>query len=503
MSEESLFLEMKHVSKTYPGVKALENVELEVKSGEVHALVGENGAGKSTLIKVLAGIVQPDDGAVIRIENKEIDLHKTDAKEAQNHGISIIYQDLSLFPNLTVAENICIGKTEIAGFKKVNWNEIKKKAKDALSVLGVDIDLNLPLEKLSIARQQLVAIARALTLESKLIVMDEPTSSLSSGEVELLYKIIFDLKKKGIAILFVSHKMKELFTVADRFSVLRDGKFVGRYDKAELDEDKLISLMVGRNVEFEKFEAEEIGDTLLEAKNLSKKGNFKGINFTLRKGEVLGITGLVGSGRTELVQSIFGVEVPDEGEVQIMGKRINIKTPKDAVKHGIAYIPESRQTQGLILNQSIVHNISLPIINKLINKFKMIRKSKEKELAKQFVEQLDIRPPLPHLSAEQLSGGNQQKVVVGKWLSTDLKVLIVDEPTNGIDVGAKTEIHKLLRNLANEGIGVIMVSSELPEVLAVSDRVIVMRKGRIVDEVEAKGATQESIMNKALLGEAK
>ena len=493
-------LQMKNISKTFPGVKALDNVTLEVKPGEVHALIGENGAGKSTLIKILAGIYSPDEGAQFYFEGKEAEIKKP--IDATLKGISIIYQDLSLFPNLTVAENIYIGRdSNSSSLKKINWKGMEEIAERALKELDVQIDVNLTVEKLSIAQQQLIEIARALAFEAKLIVMDEPTSSLSASEVEKLYKVINNLKQKGISIIFVSHKLKELFTVSDRFTVLRDGKYVGTYESKELTEDKLINLMVGRQVLYEKNKGGvQTGETIFEVKGLSKEGNFKDISFELKKGEVLGITGLVGSGRTELAQAIFGVNRPFTGEIKIYGEKVSIKSSEDAVKKGIAYVPESRKTQGLILEQSIINNISLPILKTLRNALGLINRKKEVDLANHYIGSLDVRPALPNLKTGKMSGGNQQKVVIGKWLSTKPKILIIDEPTNGIDIGAKTEIHKLLRKLASEGIGVIMISSELPEVLAVSDRILVMRHGRIAGELGIEEATQENIMNYALLG---
>ncbi|MBS4206983.1 sugar ABC transporter ATP-binding protein [Bacillus sp. FJAT-50079] len=493
-------LEMTHISKTFPGVKALDDVKLQIKKGEVHALIGENGAGKSTLIKILAGIYEADQGAKFLFEGKEAEINKP--IDATLKGISIIYQDLSLFSNLSVAENIYIGRdSDKKPWKKINWGEMEAIAKKALKELDFDVDVHTSVEKLSIAQQQLIEIARALAFDSKLIVMDEPTSSLSAGEVEKLYKVIDKLKERGISIIFVSHKLKELFTVSDRFTVLRDGKYIGTYQADELDEDKLITLMVGRKVLYEKnLKKETGGQTLLELNGVSKEGNFKDISFELKAGEVLGITGLVGSGRTELAQAIFGVNKPDHGEIKLNGENVQIKSSEDAVKKGIAYIPESRKTQGLILRQPIIDNISLPILQQLRDRFGLIKRKREIDLAKHYIETLDVRPALPHRAAGDLSGGNQQKVVIGKWLSTKPQILIIDEPTNGIDIGAKTEIHKLLRQLASDGMGIIVISSELPEVLAVSDRILVMRHGRIAGELEIEKATQENIMNYALFG---
>jgi ABC-type sugar transport system ATPase subunit len=501
---EQVLLEIKNMSKTFPGVKALDQVQLAVRPGEVHALIGENGAGKSTLIKILAGVQQADPGSTFLFSGKQAEIEKP--IDATLKGISIIYQDLSLFPNLSVAENICAGlDAEKGSFNFIKWRKIRETASRTLKGLGFDIDVTITLEQLSIAKQQLVAIARAIAFDSKLIIMDEPTSSLSSSEVKLLYKVIDDLKQKGIAILFVSHKMEELFKVSDRFTVLRDGKYVGSYDKDELNEEKLISLMVGRKVEaFSRIaNTSEPGKAMLEVRSLSKRGNFKDISFTAHQGEIIGITGLVGSGRTELAHALFGLHQPDNGMIKIQGAKAEISSTEKAVKYGIAYVPESRQREGLILQQSIIRNISLPIIKKLRNWFKFIESKKEVDLAKQYIETLDIRPNLPHMETGKMSGGNQQKVVIAKWLSTKPSIFIVDEPTNGIDIGAKTEIHKLLRQLASEGIAVIMISSDLPEVLAISDRILVMRKGTIAGEIDGKDATQETVMNLALMGSNK
>lgn len=491
-------LQMENISKTFPGVKALDNVRLDVKKGEVHALVGENGAGKSTLIKILAGVHQPDPGAKFYFEGKKAKISKP--LDATKLGISIIYQDLSLFPNLSVGENIYIGHdSDKKSWSTIDWKKINEIAKKALDELGVDINPRTEVQQLPIARQQLVEIARALAFDSKLIVMDEPTSSLSAGEIEKLYEVIENLKRKGISVIFIGHKLDELFRVADKFTVLRDGKYVGTYDKNDLNEEKLIRLMVGRDVTYEKVTSSvEIGETILEVKNLSKQGNFKDISLELRKGEVLGITGLVGSGRTELAQAIFGVNRPDSGTIKLYGKEIKVNSSNDALRNGIAYIPEARQTQGLILPQSVINNISLPSIRRMLNKFRLIDRKKEVSLAEEYVKRLDVRPAMPKLPVSNLSGGNQQKVVIAKWLATNPKLIIFDEPTNGIDIGAKAEIHKLIRKLADDGIGVIVISSELPEILAISDRIIVMRHGRIAQELNVEDATQEVIMTHAL-----
>jgi len=496
---QEVFLQVKQVSKTFPSVKALDHVQMIVHKGEVHALIGENGAGKSTLIKILAGVYEPDLGAEIEIEGQCIE--KLSPITSVRHGISIIFQDFSLFANLTVAENIAMGGAIESGNAIVNWKEMSVIAKHSIERLGVDIPIDVPLGTLSVAKQQLVAIARSLACKAKLIIMDEPTSALSKGEVDLLFTIIRNLQKDGIAVVFVSHKLEELFEVCETFTVLRDGKYIGTYPASEMDNNKLISLMVGRSVTFDRMPSKGIGETLLEVKNLTKAGNYKDISFELHRSEILCITGLVGAGRTEVVQSLFGLNKPDSGEIILEGKSVKITTPEHAVKLGIAFVPESRQTQGLVLRQNMRDNILLPILNELVNKFGLLdHKALEAESDK-WIKEINIIPAVPEMLAGQFSGGNQQRIVIGKWLATNPKILIIDEPTNGIDVGAKSEIHKLLRFLADKGMGIIMISSELPEVLAISDRILVMRRGRINGVFEGETVDSESIMNKAFLAD--
>ena len=495
------FVRMQNISKTYPGVKALDGVSLEIRRGEIHALVGENGAGKSTLIKILAGVLKPDPGGSFEIEGRPVELRN--ALDANRRGISVNYQDISLFPNLTVAENITLGRDAAGWLSRVKWKDVRRRAQQALARLGVELDLAAPLEELSIARQQLVSIARALSFDAKLIVLDEPTSTLSAGEIRHLFQVIRELRESGISILFVSHKMDELFAIAERFTVLRDGRFVGCYGREELDEARLISLMVGREVRYhrENRPDREWGGVVLEVKGLSKQGHFKDIHFSVRAGEILGLTGLVGAGRTELAHALFGLTRPDAGEIRLGGRPLRLKSPRDAVRHGIAYVPESRQLQGLVLNQSVKHNLSLAVLRRMMNRLRLLEPKREAELARDSIARLGIRPGRPEMQAGQLSGGNQQKVVVAKWLAASPKLLIVDEPTNGVDVGAKAEIHRLLRELAASGIAILLISSELPEVLAVSHRILVMRRGRLVGEFDGAQATQEAIMEKALMGE--
>ncbi len=494
--KEKEFVKIRNISKTYPGVKALSNVDMTVLRGEVHGLIGENGAGKSTLIKILTGVNEADEGGEIIIDGEKIE--KYNPKKSVEKGVAVIYQDFSLFPNLTVAENIYMSQQIESNHKIVNWRKMKRVSMEAVQKLGVDIDVNKQLGDLSIAKQQLVAICCAIAQDAQMIIMDEPTSSLSKSEVKLLFDIIKDLIKDNIAVVFVSHKMDELFEIADRFTVLRDGEFIATMLKDEIDEAGLIKLMVGREVQYTKYEGGERKDCILELQNFSQKGCFSDINLKLHKGEIIGITGLVGAGRTELAETIFGIEQPDSGTIKLEGERVNIESPSKAIKLGMAFVPESRKTQGLVLEGDMTSNIALPVIEKFSSKFGLIDKKKTRKNAELWIENLDIRPPIPEYITRQLSGGNQQKVIIAKWLSSEPKILIVDEPTNGVDIGAKSEIHKTLRGLAKKGIGIIVISSELPEILAVSDRIFVMKKGRISAEFNDTNISQEEIMNAAL-----
>jgi len=496
--DNKCFLRIDNISKTYPGVKACDSISFEIMKGEIHALVGENGAGKSTLIKILAGVEKPDAGSGIIIDNITLPSFQN-AIESVKKGIAVIFQDFSLFPNLTVAENISFSIEMEEGQKFINWRKINKRAKSSLKEVGItDIDVDIPLESLSIAKQQLVAIARALILNVKLIIMDEPTSSLTKGEVDNLFRIINELKARGITTLFISHKLDEVFKIADTITVLRDGKLIGTYIKNNLNEQKLISLMVGREIDFVKKSGSMTGDVLLDVRSITKKGNFKDISFKLHKNEILSITGLVGSGRTEVAKAIFGLNIPDSGEIYLKGKKVRISSPETAMKYGISYVPENRQQEGLIMGQSLRRNISISVLRQLRDKLGFLNFRKEKAITNEQIKALDIRAYSIDMLVKNLSGGNQQKVVVGKWIATKPEILIIDEPTNGIDIGAKAEIHKLLQGFANAGMGILMISSELPEVLAVSDKILVMRRGKITAEFNINEATQEKIMGKAL-----
>ena len=381
----------------------------------------------------------------------------------------------------------------------VNWNEMRTIAQKALERLGVDIDVNVQLGTLSTAKQQLVAIARALACDAKLIIMDEPTSTLSSGEVELLFKIIRELKRQNISVLFVSHKLEELFEIADMFTVIRDGQYIDARPRDQMDNDTLISLMVGRKVEFVHQGADKLGDVVLEVRHLSRYGNFKDVSFTVRKGEIVSLSGLVGAGRTEVVQAICGLEPADSGEILIHGKPVTIKNMKDAVAHRIAYVPESRLTEGLVLTKSVEDNSVMTVHDRLRSGHGLVSLKAKHKLAKDWIEKLNIKPGYPDMVVQKLSGGNQQRVVIAKWLATDPEILFIDEPTNGIDIGAKSEIHNLMRRLASQGMAIVMVSSELPEVLSISDTVLVMRRGRINGVFDGAATNQEELLNAAIL----
>ena len=498
MKQADILLELNNISKTFASVQALKNVGFSVEKGVVHALMGENGAGKSTLIKILAGVYQPDEGAHIKVEGQEVGV--LDPLTAVKYGIAVTYQDFSLFPNLTVMENIAISAQVEKNKKVLNWKQMRQTAEAAMQRIGISIDLDLQLGTLSAAKQQLVAICRALVYDAKLLILDEPTSTLSSNEVRNLFEIIRKLRSEGMAILFISHKLDEVFEISDRITILRDGTYVGTYEAADVTADDIISYMVGRPVQYTRNAPKAPSDKpVLEVSGLNKKGNYADISFKLYKGEILAFTGLVGAGRTELCQSIYGITQPDSGTILLDGKTLRVSCPEDATRKGIAFVPEDRRTQGLVTRKSVGQNISISVLRSLKNRLGLIDRKKEKTLVTKYVDQLKIKPPLPELEAANLSGGNQQRVVIAKCLALNPKVLIIDEPTNGIDIGAKQEIHNLLRELAEQGMAIIMISSELPEAISIANRILVMRRGRITAEFPGETATQAGIMRKAIL----
>lgn len=492
-------LEMLDISKTFPGVHALDSVRFDLRAGEVHALMGENGAGKSTLVKILSGVYQPNSGTIL-INGLPVTIQSP--HHAQALGISPVHQEVNLEPYLTVAENIFLGRQPKGRFGLVDHGRMQREAASLLAGLGVSIDPSALVGTVSIAERQMVAIARAVSTDARIIIFDEPTSSLSERETELLFGIIQRLRSQGIGVIYISHRMEEIFRLCDRVTVFRDGRYVATKNVADTRLQEIIAMMIGRDISdlFRK-EAVPIGEPVLEVRNLSKRGVLDDISFTLRRGEILGIAGLVGAGRTELARAIFGDLRPDGGQVLIEGKQVQPRTPRDAIKAGIGLVPEDRKDQGLVTGLSVQQNISMPLMRSLA-RFSVISVAKEKALARDYVQRLAIRTPSIEQKVMYLSGGNQQRVVIAKWLATNPRVLIVDEPTRGVDVGAKAEIHSLLSDLAKQGVGILMISSELPEVLAMSDRILVMYAGTIAGELPGDRATQEEIMHLATGQEA-
>jgi simple sugar transport system ATP-binding protein len=486
------FLSLKQVSKHYMGVTALDKIDFEIYPGEVHCLAGENGSGKSTMIKIISGTIDADSGSVIEIACNQVSNLR--AIDAINLGIQVIYQDLSSFPNLSVAENIALGNFVANHRKIINWHELNQIAEKAQARIGVHLPLEVPVSEISIADQQLVAICRALTRDVKLLIMDEPTSSLTKHEVDALLSVVLEMKSKGISTIFVSHKLNEVLEIADRVSVIRDGKMIGTYPAQELDDEKLTFLMTGLKVEYERFSTSiENKQPILSLDHLSRDGEYKDISFDLYPGEILGITGLLGSGRTELALSIFGINNPNHGKIVFDGKPVEIRSIQDAMRLGIAYVPEDRLVQGLVTSQSVGDNLILTTIGQLVNRYKLLDRARVKSNIAHWVDDLAIKVPSVQSPVQTLSGGNQQRVVLAKWIATNPKILILDGPTIGIDVAAKHSIHEIIRNLAIKGISVILISEEIPEVYNNCNRVIVMHKGMIVKEFDTQSVCAEEI----------
>ncbi len=488
------FLTIKNVSKFYAGVRALDSVDMSIGRGEIHCLVGENGSGKSTLIKIIAGVVKPDEGEIIIQGKSYKNLRPIDSI---NEGIQVIYQDLSLFPNLSVAENISLNQLIEEKKKIINWKEVKNIAWDVLSIIKKELDLNEKVENISIANKQLVAICRALIRNAKLIIMDEPTTAITKKEIDKLLSVILDLKERGISTLFVSHKLSEVLQIAEKVTVLRDGKKVGDFNARELNYETLSFYMSGKKIDHSVFDYKEDSKqkTLLEIKGLSKKGQFEGISFTVKPGEIVGMIGSLGSGRTEVSLSLFGLNKPNSGTIFVNEQPVKIDSPRKAVSLGISYLPEDRLNQGLFLRQSIQNNIVVTNLKKLLSKFRLINNSKKYQYAKTWVDELSVNVPSLEVAVQALSGGNQQRVVIAKWLATNPKIFILDSPTVGIDVASKSNIHNLIRQLAKNSIGVIMISDEVPEIVRNCNRILVMADGRIVREVNTIDITEDELFD--------
>ncbi len=495
------------VSKNFPGVMALRDVSLEVYPGEVLGLVGENGAGKSTLMKILSGVYQPDGGEIV-FDGQPVVLHSP--RQAQDLGISIIYQEFNLMPNLSVEENVFVGR-EPNTSKFVRWRALRQQTNELLQQLGVHLNPGSIVRDLSVAEQQMVEIAKALSLNARLVIMDEPTSALTDTEVEALFSIIQGLKARGLAVIYISHRLDEIFTICDRVTVLRDGELAGNLSMEEATPERVVRLMVGRPLGdlFRPEEAERRLERLaeqspapvLEVRDLSRTGTvqdaaaivLKDVSFSVRPGEIVGLAGLVGSGRTEIARAIFGADEFDQGQIMIDGQPVRIRSPREAIRRGVGLVPEDRKLQALVLSLAIRENIALSVLDRL-SRFGIVRFGAERALARRMVEALRVRTPSIEQKVLNLSGGNQQKVVIAKWLALRPKILIMDEPTRGIDIGAKAEVHGLMHELAADGVAILMISSELPEIIGMSDRVLVMRQGRIAGELSRGEATQEAIM---------
>jgi simple sugar transport system ATP-binding protein len=494
------FLSLKNVNKIFGGVQALKSVDFEINKGEIHSLVGENGSGKSTLIKIISGVVRADNGAIIEIEGETY--KDFTAIDSIRKGIEVIYQDLSLFPNLTVAENIALGEIIATDTKIVDWKKIHRIASISIKKINTSLDLNELVANISLADQQMVAICRALTHDVKLVIMDEPTTALTRKEVNNLFVVVKDLQSKGISTMFVSHKLDEVCEIADKISVLRDGIKVGTFSKEELDDEKITMLMTGMEIDCNNYTGDfQSRETLLSVRNLWKTDNYRNINFDLHAGDILGITGLLGSGRTELAQSLFGLNPSDSGEIFVGGKRVKISNVPEAISLGIAFVPEDRLIQGLVMDQSVGKNVVITILQKILNRIGLIDNDKLKKEIDSSIKSLSIKIPSVDSPVNTLSGGNQQRVVLAKWIATKPRILILDGPTVGVDVAAKAAIHNIIKGLAAKGVGIILISDELCEVFRNCNRLIVMHKGRIASEIDTSHTSEENF--RELIGQLK
>lgn len=493
-------LELKGITKAFPGVKALDRVHFQLKKGEIHALMGENGAGKSTFIKIITGVHLPDEGEIIL---NGVRTQINSPKDAQRLGIAAIYQHVTCFPDLSVTENIFMGHEKVSKrTKRIRWSEMHEEAKLLLQELGSNLDPRTRMGALSVAQQQIVEIAKALSMRARIIIMDEPTAALTARESEELYRIAEKLRDDGASIIFISHRFEDMYRLASKVTVFRDSRYIGSWGVTEISNEALIVAMVGRQItQMFPQRRTEPGEEVLRVEGLGKTGYFADVSFSLRRGEILGLTGLVGAGRTEVCQALFGIANPDRGRVFLRGEEIVIRHPWDAMKAGIGYLPEDRQKQGLVLDWGIGRNITLSALDQLSRRG-WVDEKKEAELAKTLGEKVQVKAQSIFDLASSLSGGNQQKVVVAKLLTAHLDVLILDEPTKGVDVGAKSAIYDMISELAAQGYGIIMVSSEMPEVIGMSDRIIVMREGRVTATLEAANIRQEEILAAAMANQA-
>ena len=491
-------IEMKGINKSFGTNQVLKDAGFLLKDGEVHALMGENGAGKSTLMKILTGVYTRDAGTVL-VDGKEV-VYKS-PQEAEKAGIVFIYQELNVLYDLTVEENLFMGKEITKGFGICDRKAMRKKAQEVMDKMGVNIPINAVMSDLSVGQQQMVEICKALMVDAKVLIMDEPTAALTQSETEGLFKLIKSLREKGVSIVYISHRMEEIFELCDRITILRDGTYVGTEYIKDINMDDIVRMMIGREIgeRYPKREGVTIGDEVLYVENLSKGKTFQNVNFRVHAGEVLGVSGLMGAGRTEIMHAIFGNLPYDSGRILINGEAVNIKCARDAINAGIGFITEDRKTEGLLLEKSIAENIELANLGKVSDK-SVLSKKKGTDLVKKGIDEFHIKCFGPQHECANLSGGNQQKVVIAKWVYTDPKVLILDEPTRGVDIGAKKEIYSVINDLAAKGVAIIMVSSELPEVLGMSDRIMVVHEGKVTGIIDAAEADQEKVMTLATGG---
>jgi len=489
-----VLLEARGICKSFPGVKALDNVSFNLRKGEVHALLGENGAGKSTLMKILAGVQSPDSGSLFYKGTK---VHFTTALEAQRAGISIIFQELNLVPHLSIAQNIFIGKEPRTRWGTVDEKKMNDSAEVLLARLNLKISTKIAVKDLSISTQQMVEIAKALSHDSDVVIMDEPTSALTESEITELFDVIHSLRDRGVGIIYISHRLEELRHIVDRISIFRDGQFISTDDYQAITMDEIVNRMVGRQLtnKFPHRKNVPTSEKLMEVTGLRQEGILHGISFDLRRGEILGIAGLMGAGRTELARAIFGADPIDSGSVVVNGQKLEIRSPRDAIRFGVAYLSEDRKNEGLAVRMEIGENISLASLSRVCGPLSVISREKEQLASRRYVEELNIRTPSLTQKVNNLSGGNQQKVVLAKWLFCEAKILIFDEPTRGIDVGAKYAIYELIEKLAIAGVGIIMISSELPEIMGMTDRVLVLHEGELTATLVTKNTNQEEILS--------
>lgn len=490
-------LEVKNVSKSFPGVKALDDVSLKIRKGEIHAFVGENGAGKSTLMKILNGNYTKDSGSIF-MNGEEVEIKSPD--DARNLGISIIFQELNLVPHLSVAENIFMGRLFKGKGKLIDWRRVYREADSLMERIGYHMNTKILVEKLSVAQKQMVEIAKALSYKNtKLILMDEPSATLTTAECEKMFEVVRELKKQGVSVIYISHKLEEVMELCEQATILRDGKIIDSKAIKDFSKDEIIAKMIGREItnKFPKRDFEPRGKEILKVEGITRKGILDNISFTLREGEVLGLAGLVGAGRTEIARAVTGIDYTDGGNIYIEGKKVKINSPKDALRAGIAYLSEDRKQEGLVLGSSVKWNLSMANMKKILS-MGLISEKRDEKVADEQIQAMQIKTPTKEQYVMNLSGGNQQKIVIGKWLNTNAKIFIFDEPTRGIDVGAKYEIYLLMNQLVKEGKSIIMISSEMPEVLEMSDRVLVVNQGRIKAVLEGAEMNAQTVMKYAI-----